>query len=200
MNPNITIRVAKLTDAPRLAAIYAPYVEKTAITFEYHVPSVEDFRGRMATTLKDYPYLVAEKDGQIAGYAYVGSFNGREAYRWAVETSIYIDTADRHAGIGGQLYQALENVCKLMGITNLNACIGYPKGDDEYLTTNSADFHHHIGYQLVGNFHDCGYKFNHWYDMIWMEKIIGKHPAAPAPVKNFNEIRPLLNAKLGIKP
>lgn len=199
MNANITIRVAKLTDAPRLAAIYAPYVEKTAITFEYHVPSVEDFRGRMANTLKDYPYLVAEKNGQIIGYAYVGPFNGREAYQWAVETSIYVDTADRHAGVGGRLYQALENICKLMGITNLNACIGYPKGTDKYLTTNSADFHHHIGYQLVGKFHDCGYKFNRWYDMIWMEKIIGKHPAAPGPVKNFNEIRPLLASKLGIK-
>ena len=78
-----------------------------------------------------------------------------------------------------------------MGILNLYACIGYPVQEDEYLTANSAQFHAHLGFQKVGEFHRCGYKFNHWYDMIWMEKIIGDHredqpPITPWPDKNRN--------------
>lgn len=200
MNTNMNIRIARLTDAPQLVAIYAPYVQKTVITFEYNVPSVQEFRERMAKTLTKYPYLVAEKAGTIVGYAYVGPFKERSAYDWAVETSIYVDTNARHEGIGGQLYHALEEICQLMGITNLNACIGYPRQDeDQYLTKNSAEFHAHLGYQMVGEFHNCGYKFHRWYDMVWMEKMIGHHPNNPAPVKNFNDLRDQVTALLHSK-
>lgn len=201
MSNQILIRNAKLSDAPRLVEIYAPYVKKTVITFEDHVPTVAEFRQRMANTMTTYPYLVAEHDGQVVGYAYVGHFVGRAAYDWAAETSIYVATDSRHGGIGGQLYATLEKICQLMGILNLNACIGYPRGgkDDQYLTKNSAQFHHHLGYQLVGEFHDCGYKFGRWYDMIWMEKLIGDHPDHPAAVKNYNEIKEAVNQKLGLK-
>lgn len=196
---DIKIRLARLTDAAQLVKIYAPYVDKTAITFEYTVPSVTEFRQRMANTLVTYPYLVAEQAGQVVGYAYLGPFVGRKAYQWAVETSIYVAPAIRHTGVGGHLYKAVEDICQLMGITNLNACIAYPRDDnDPYLTTNSADFHHHLGYHLVGKFHQCGYKFNHWYDMIWMEKIIDDHPIYPTPLKNFNDIRREVTAQLGI--
>lgn len=193
MSSAIKIRVARLTDAPRLVEIYRPYVEKTAITFEYDVPSVEEFRGRMADTLKDYPYIVAEKDGQVVGYAYLSAFVGRKAYSWSAETSIYVATDIRHEGVGGALYQAIEKISHLMGITNLNACIGYPRGKDQYLTTNSPDFHAHVGYRMVGKFNQCGYKFGHWYDMVWMGKIIGDHPDKPVDVKNFNDIRDQLS-------
>ena len=72
---------------------------------------------------------------------------------------------------------------------NLYACIGYPKEDDEYLTKNSADFHSHLGYKLAGTFHNCGYKFQRWYDMIWMEKIIGCHKENMGAIVNYNEIK-----------
>lgn len=201
MNSDINLRLATLSDAPQLVKIYAPYVKKTVITFEYQVPSVSEFRQRMANTMTNYPYLVAERDGQIVGYAYVGHFVGREAYDWAVETSIYVDTKARHGGIGGKLYDALERICQLMGITNMNACIGYPRNgkDDPYLTKNSQQFHQHLGYQLVGEFHDCGYKFGRWYDMIWMEKMIGDHPDKAHPVKNFNDIKDEVARQLKIK-
>ena len=78
-------------------------------------------------------------------------------------------------GLGKKLYFALEEALKEMGILNLYACIGYPIEEDQYLTKNSAEFHEHLGYTTVGRFHKCGYKFNCWYDMIWMEKIIGSH-------------------------
>ncbi len=200
MAKNVTIRVARLTDAPRLVEIYAPYVRKTVITFEYTVPTVDDFRQRMANTLVKYPYIVAEQGNQVVGYAYVGLFVGRKAYDWSVETSIYVDSECRHNGVGGQLYAALEEILKEMGILNLNACIGYPAGkDDKYLTKNSAQFHRHLGYRLVGEFHRCGYKFNRWYDMIWMEKMLGDHPQTAQPIKNFNDVRVIIAKKYGIK-
>ena len=84
--------------------------------------------------------------------------------------------------MGRKIYEALEKSLHDMGILNLYACISYPEKDDEYLTTNSADFHEHLGFVKVGEFHKCGYKFNRWYDMIWMEKIIGKHSNIQNPM------------------
>lgn len=191
-NSPVIVRAAALDDAPRLVEIYDYYVKNTVITFEYTTPSVDEFKGRMAHTLEKYPYLVAERDGVVIGYAYAGPFVGRAAYDWAVETTIYLDANMRHAGIGGKLYRVLEDVLKAMGILNLNACIGYPKQDDEYLTSNSADFHAHIGYSMVGRFHDCGYKFYRWYDMVWMEKMLGPHPDKPDPVKTFDQVKDAL--------
>jgi L-amino acid N-acyltransferase YncA len=183
------VRVACLDDAERLVEIYAYYVRETAISFEYDVPSVEEFRGRMAQTLERYPYLVIERGGVACGYAYAGPFVGRAAYDWSVETTIYLDASARHQGLGTQLYHALEDVLAAMGVLNLNACIGYPREEDEHLTTASVDFHRHLGYELVGRFHRCGYKFGHWYDMVWMEKMIGAHPDEPEPVRRFDEVR-----------
>lgn len=178
----ITVRSAALGDAERILEIYDYYIKNTAITFEYTAPSLEEFRGRMEKTMQKYPYLVAEKDGVIAGYAYAGAFVGRAAYDWSCETSIYLDKNARKCGIGKTLYTALEKELKEMGILNMYACIGYPAEEDEYLTKNSADFHSHIGFTQVGEFHKCGYKFGHWYNMIWMEKIIGEHKENQAPV------------------
>lgn len=178
----ITVGNAELKDAERLLEIYDYYVKNTAITFEYTTPTIEEFRGRMEKTMQKYPYLVAEKDGQIAGYAYAGAFVGRAAYDWSCETSIYLDKNARRCGIGKTLYAALEKELKKMGILNMYACIGYPDNEDEYLTKNSDEFHSHIGFVQVGEFHKCGYKFGRWYNMIWMEKIIGEHKEKQAPV------------------
>lgn len=178
----ITVGNAELKDAERLLEIYDYYVKNTAITFEYTTPTIEEFRGRIEKTMQKYPYLVAEKDGVIAGYAYAGAFVGRAAYDWSCETSIYLDKNARKCGIGKTLYAALEKELKKMGILNMYACIGYPDNEDEYLTKNSAEFHSHIGFVQVGEFHKCGYKFGRWYNMIWMEKIIGEHKEKQAPV------------------
>lgn len=178
----ITVGNAELKDAERLLEIYDYYVKNTAITFEYTTPTLEEFRGRMEEIMQKYPYLVAEKDGVIAGYAYAGAFVGRAAYDWSCETSIYLDKNARKCGIGKTLYAALEKELKEMGILNMYACIGYPAEEDEYLTKNSADFHSHIGFTQVGEFHKCGYKFGRWYNMIWMEKVIGEHKEKQAPV------------------
>ncbi len=171
----IVIRDATLEDASRILEIYSYYIENTAITFEYDVPSVEAFRDRMSETMKRYPYLVIEADGMVQGYAYAGPFKGRAAYDWSCELTVYLDRQAQKRGFGQALYVALEEKLKQMGMLNLYACIGYPETEDEYLTRNSADFHAYLGFREVGRFHQCGYKFQRWYDMIWMEKIIGEH-------------------------
>ena len=189
MDLKIRIRPAKPEDAEKLLAIYAPYVEQTAITFEYEVPTVEEFRERIHNTLKKYPYLVAEQGGEPVGYAYVGPFHDRPAYDWAVETSIYVDQNKKRMGIGKKLHEALEEELRNRCFLNMNACIAYPAQEDEYLTRNSLGFHTHLGFRPVGSFTRCGYKFGRWYNMVWLEKLMGEHPASPAPVRPFPEIR-----------
>lgn len=177
---DICVRAAKESDAKALLDIYAPYVAKTAITFEYEVPSVEEFKERIANTLKRYPYLVAEIDGVPVGYAYAGTLKNRAAYDWAVETSIYVSMDKKRCGIGRRLYEELEKRLREQNILNLYACIAYPETEDKYLTKDSVFFHQKCGYVPAGEFHRCGYKFGRWYNMVWMEKCIGEH-TIPAP-------------------
>lgn len=176
------IRIACKEDAKRLLEIYAPYILNTAITFEYIVPSLEEFEKRIIKTIKNYPYLVAEKDGCVVGYAYTSAFKNRAAYDWAVETSIYIDMNCQGNGIGKALYDALEKISKLQNILNMNACIAIPD-------QGSVAFHKKIGYTQVAHFHKCGYKFNQWYDMIWMEKMLGRHPLKPDEFIPFEKLK-----------
>lgn len=181
------IRPATVRDAPALLEIYAPYVEQTAITFEYTVPSLEDFTDRIRKTLAVYPYLVAQQDGRILGYAYASRFQQRAAYDWAVELSVYIRQDARRLGLGRQLYQALEDVLRAQNVLNVNACIAVPAQPDPYLTDGSVLFHQHMGYAMVGRFHQCGYKFDRWYDMVWMEKALGPHET-PKPIRPFPKL------------
>ena len=163
----VTIRPAVPEDAPALLAIYAPYVRETAVTFEYEIPTPEEFAGRIRRILKRYPYLAAQSGDEVLGYACAGAFKERAAYDWSVE----------------------ERCLAAQHIQNLNACIADPaQAGDPYLTGASAAFHARMGYQLVGRFHKCGYKFGRWYDMVWMEKILGAHPERPPEVIPFSEL------------
>ncbi len=170
----ITIRMAEESDAKALLAIYAPYVEKTAVTFEYEVPTVLEFKNRIASTLKRYPYLAAIRAGHILGYAYASAFKERAAYDWAVETSIYVSEGARRTGAGSLLYEALEDYLKRQNVINVNACIAYPN-------PGSIAFHEKYGYRTVGHFTKCGYKLGQWWDMVWMEKMLVPHPEQPEP-------------------
>lgn len=186
-NRDISLRMAQLKDAEELLEIYAPYVQNTAITFEYDVPSVEEFRGRVEKILQKYPYLVAEMDGQICGYAYASNFRTRPAYERCVEMSIYIRQDVKGLGIGRKLYEALEDLLRKQHIINLNACIAVTDSEDAYLDDQSRHFHEKMGYRYVGTFHQCGYKYGKWYDMIWMEKMLGEHPDNPQKVLTWQE-------------
>lgn len=185
----VSIRIATPADAEQIQAIYAPYVEDSAITFETGAPSVAEMQRRIESTLKRFPYLVAERKGSIVGYCYAGTFKSRAAYDWSVETSIYVRRDIRAQGIGRSLYGELERILKLMGITNVNACISYTTTDTPYLTTSSQRFHEKLGYAKVGVFHDCAYKFGRWWDMCWYEKQIGEHKADMPDVTPFSQLR-----------
>lgn len=178
----VIVRDAVMEDAVRILEIYDYYVRNTAITFEYDTPALDEFKGRMERTMRRYPYLVVLRDGRVEGYAYAGAFVGRAAYDWSCEMTIYLDHNAQKCGMGRALYEALEKALYDMGILNLYACVAYPERDDEYLTANSAGFHRHLGFAEAGRFHQCGCKFGRWYDMIWMEKIIGEHRGEQPPV------------------
>lgn len=181
---NMIIRDAVIEDAEELLKIYDHYVRNTAISFEVTTPSVYEFQERMRSFMQHYPYIVIEDNGRIEGYAYAHLFVGREAYDHSCETTIYLRHDSVKKGYGRKLYEALEDKLRDMGIINLYACIGEPVGeDDEYLTRNSSEFHEHMGYRLVGEFRKCGRKFGRWYNMVWMEKLLGEHSNDPGEIK-----------------
>lgn len=190
MIDDISIRSANPEDAKELLKIYAYYVTDTAISFETEVPSEEEFKLRIEEVLKSYPYIVACKDDEILGYAYLHSFVGRKAYELSAETTIYLNPDKKKMGIGKKLYSVLEDIAKAQNITNLYSCIGYVDKEDEYLNNNSVQFHEHIGFRMVGKFENCGHKFGRWYHMVWMEKIIGEHKE----IKEFIRFKDIKNS------
>ena len=163
----MNIRLAKRSDAAALLAIYAPYVENTAITFEYEVPTIEDFTNRIGKTLEKYPYLVAGGNGLILGYAYASTYYARAAYDWAVELSVYVSQDARGKGVGSKLYDELEGLLDQMGYMHFLACVSLPNED-------SLAFHAKRGYQQVAHFPKIGYKFENWHDIVWLQKSLDK--------------------------
>lgn len=189
---DIKIESVTIKDAERLSEIYAPYVKNTAISFEYDPPSGDEFCERIKNISAGYPYLKAVLSGKTVGYAYAATFKPRSAYERCVESTIYLDMNYRGQGIGRCLYSALQEELKSCGILNMNACIacpledihgdnglksqnGYMSDENDYVSYDSFDFHRAMGFSLVGRFHKCGYKFGKWFDMVWMEKLIGEH-------------------------
>lgn len=183
------LRLATPTDAQQLLNIYAPYVENTAISFEYTVPTLDDFTGRIATIQEEYPYIVAEENGRVVGYAYASTFHHRVAYKHAVEVSIYVDQSYHGKGIGRALYEKLEELLLKQNVYLLYACIASPDTEDEHLTNDSECFHKRMGYKLTAKFDACGYKFNTWYSVIWMLKEISERPANPESFIPFPELK-----------
>ena len=165
----INIRDVKLADAKDILEIYKHYILNTAITFEITVPSLEEFEQRIKTISSSNPYLVLTLNNKIIGYAYAQTYKGREAYKYSKEISIYLDNNYTKNGYGALLYNELEKRLKNNNVTNLYSCITVLD------SSNSIPFHEHLGFNEVGRFHKCGYKFNNWYDIVWMEKIINKH-------------------------
>ncbi|MDR0297593.1 MAG: GNAT family N-acetyltransferase [Streptococcaceae bacterium] len=156
-------RLAKVADAATLLAIYAPYIEKTAITFEYELPSVAEFGQRIEKTLEDFPYLVAaDNSGKILGYAYAGRYRERKAYDWVVELSVYVAEEAQSQGVGKALYQRLFALLKKQNYQRAYACITSPN-------PSSIAFHEAFGFHLIGLMEKSGYKFDKWWGITWMD-------------------------------
>lgn len=177
----ITIREARPEDAARILKIYAPFVENTTVTFELAVPTVEEFAGRIERTLQKYPYLVAESDGEIVGYAYAGPFRERAAYIWSAEVSVYI-RPDRHRrGIGRTLYTRLEEILRRQNVASMEACISHPNRE-------SIKFHSSLDFERVARFTRCAYKLDRWVDIVYMQKILHEANTPPEPFIPYPEL------------
>ena len=177
----MSIRDAGPEDAAAMRAVYAPYVTDTAVTFETEVPGEAEFAARIRET--PYPWLAAEEDGRVVGYACAGRFHARPAYDWSVETSVYVARDARRQGVGRALVLALEEELRRRGFLNCYACIAATRVPDPRLSADSIAFHTRMGYRRTAVFEDCGYKFDRWWDIVWMEKRLGELPCPPAPVR-----------------
>ena len=174
------IRFAKEADIPAILEIYGPYVLNTATSFEYSVPTLEEFTERFHNITAQFPWLVWEEDGHILGYAYGSLPFGRAAYRWCAASSIYLAPAAQGKGIGRKLYAALETLLTAQGYRKTYAII---TSDNP----GSLRFHEKLGFRLVAEFPECGVKFQKLYGVVWMEKVlnIGEIPHNfPKPAKD----------------
>lgn len=180
------LRLATPADAAELLKIYAPFVESedrtlSDVSFEYIVPDVEEFAGRIKEISTFYPYIVCEHEGRLLGYVYAHPYIQREAYQWGAEVTIYLAPAGQEAGLGRMMYTALENLLRLQGIVVTYACI---TASNEH----SVKMHEACGYKIIGTFNNTGFKHGHWLDMVWMEKRIAELPAVPLPIKSVQKI------------
>lgn len=164
----LTVQPVRITEAEELLAIYAPYVKNTTVSFEYEAPSLSEFKERILTISERYPYLTAKLNGEIVGYAYAGPLKARTAYDHSVETTIYLKDGILRQGVGAFLYEQLLIQLKDRGILNAYACITEENKD-------SIAFHERMGFVKNAHFHKCGYKFDRWLDMIFMERFLSEH-------------------------
>lgn len=178
---NIIIRPVTAEDAEDLVSIYAPYVLETAVTYEYEVPSVEEFRGRIVNTIKNYPYLAAVEDGVILGYAYASAFHPRAAFRWSAEATVYLKKEAHGRGVGRKLYEELERCLEKQNVQTMIALIADPNPE-------SVAFHEKLGYRVAGRLTNCAYKLGQWRGMFYMEKFLGSHGEEPQPFIPYSEI------------
>ena len=172
--PAQLVRPASADDAAACAAIYAPYVRDTAITFETEVPSVADMAGRIAAHGASHAWLVLEHDGEIAGYAYAYAFSPRSAYDWSCETSIYLALDARGRGAGRALYAALLPLLGERGYRRAFARIALPN-------PASIAFHERFGFTESGVLRRVGWKLDAWYDVAYLQRDLGDPTEPPAP-------------------
>ena len=157
------IRMAAAADVPAMLDIYAPYILNTTYTFEYTVPSVEEFTARFHGITLQCPWRVWEEDGKVLGYAYGSLPYERAAYAWCGEVSIYLAPEAQGRGIGRKLYAVLEHIMWQQGYRVLYSLITTEN-------TGSLAFHEKLGYREVAVFPGCGLKFGRWLGVVWMEK------------------------------
>jgi phosphinothricin acetyltransferase len=163
------MRDARRADASALLEIYRPCVTDTAISFELEPPSVAEFEERIASAQSQWAWLVAERDGEIAGYAYATSFRTRAAYRWSAETSAYVHAAHRGQGVARALYERLLGVLADKGCCTAYAGIALPN-------EASVALHRSLGFAPVGVFRRAGRKFGAWHDVAWWQKELRGEP------------------------
>jgi len=170
MSGAVSIRTATPGDAAALLAIYRPFVETTAVSFETEPPGVDEFATRVEKALAGWQWLVAERDGRAVGYAYGSTHRARAAYRFSVEVSAYVDPACHRQGIGSALYARLFADLAARGFCNAYAGVALPNA-------GSVALHRRVGFERIGVFRAVGYKFDRWHDVAWFQRPLRAAPA-----------------------
>ena len=171
----INIRMVSEKDIPKLVEIYRPYVEETSVSFEYTTPTVEEFTQRVKDYTAVYPYLIAECQGEIMGYAYGSRYGKRDAYQWCAELSIYLSPKAKGLGIGKKLYEKAVAILEKQGVYRLYAIISHPN-------EASVNFHKKMGFVEYGRFPNCGFKLGQWHDLIHMERELKQAQVNPVKI------------------
>ena len=171
------LRPVSVDDADQIAAIYEPLVLETAVSFELDPPGPAEMASRIQSVTSSHPWLVSEEGGVVLAYAYATRFRGRPAYRWSVETTVYVHEDHRGRGIGGDLYQRLMDLSTLWGFANAFAGIALPNPGSEAL-------HISLGFASIGVFPRAGHKMGQWHDVGWWHRPLAsteppRQPASP---------------------
>ena len=185
----MNIRFASEEDTARILEIYSYYIENTAVLLTDIIPGLEEYKSLIAKIQKDYPVIVAEEDNLLIGYAYAKRIYDSKAYDFTVESTIYLDNHYLKKGIGSVLYSKLEEILKKQNVISVNAYISVVSVNDRFLDDSSRTFHTKLGYEEVSYLKDWGYKFNRWYDCIWMRKFINPVSNPPKEFISIEEIR-----------
>lgn len=180
------VRAAVPRDAERLLEIYIPFVisedsSLSNVSFELEAPSLEEFRQRIVDISAKFPYLVAQVGEELWGYVYCHPYRERLAYQWSVEVTIYLAPVGQGKGLGRVLYEAMEEILRLQGITMAYSCITL--GNE-----HSIKMHEALGYRLIGTFSKSGYKNGQWLDTVWLEKELQPCPAQPENMRSWREL------------
>ncbi len=174
----MTIRDARRSDVPAMLAIYAPFVEHTAVSFEYDVPTEAEFARRLEEHQAAFPWLVCEENGRVMGYAYAGRAFERAAYGWNAEISCYLAPELRGRGVGRRLYARIEEILTRLGYYKLFAVVTSANAP-------SVAFHRALGFRDAACFRNVGYKQGGWYDVLWLEKTLCDRPEPLCLPQNY---------------
>ena len=169
------IRLVELNDAPEISAIYKEFVEDTAVSFETIAPTPEEIRQRISERIDQYPWIVVEVDGTVAGYAYASQHRARFHYQWSVDFTVYIHRDYRKLGLGSQLYAVLKRLSVLVGYVSAYAGIALPN-------EASVNLHKRIGFSEVGVYKNVGFKLGRWHDVSWWHCQLIDPPALPPQI------------------
>ena len=175
---SISIRPVKISDADFCLSLYSKYVVGSAVSFELEAPSLEEFSNRIDTISQRFPYLVAEENGNVIGYAYASAYRDRAAYQWNVEVSIYVEDQNKKSGVATALYNQLFSELERIHICKAFAVIALPNDA-------SIGFHDKMGFEKFATYKNVGFKLNQWHDVLWMEKTI-QSPEIPTTPLYWN--------------
>ena len=176
----VDIRLANAADAAGVLAIYAPIVRDTAISFELVPPTLSEMQQRIEKTLTEFPWLVAEAEQNVVGYAYASRHRTRAAYQWSVDVSVYVRADARGRGIARALYRALLRLLEELSYCTALAGIALPN-------EASVRFHEAMGFRPVGTYRNVGFKLGTWHDVGWWQRPLREYPTNPAPPRTMRE-------------